>query len=58
MGDVRLKVETLLQRVGAFDHNVKGLDAVYGDVALGDNLGTGVVEIHADKNMLSFEFTV
>jgi hypothetical protein len=51
VADIQLQVESLLQGVCAFDHNIKGLDAVYGDVALGNNLGTGVVEIHTDKNV-------
>ena len=50
-GDVQLQVQAFFQGVGAFHHDVEGLDAVDGDVALREDLGAGVVEVHADKNV-------
>jgi hypothetical protein len=50
-GDIQLEVQALLEGVGAFDHYVEGLDAVDGDVALGQHLSACVVKIHADKNV-------
>lgn len=50
MPHVQFEDKIVPQGVGALHHNVKGLDAVNGDVALGENLGPGVVEIYADKN--------
>jgi hypothetical protein len=47
---VQFQVEVVLQGVGAFHHNIEGLDAVDGDVALGENLGLRVVEIYTDQN--------
>ena len=50
MTHVQFQVKVMFQGVGALHHNVKGLDAVNGDVALGKNLGFGVVEVYTDKN--------
>lgn len=50
MAHVQFQEEVVPQGVGAFHHNVQCLDAVNGDVALGENAGRGVVEIEPDKN--------
>jgi hypothetical protein len=50
MPHVQFENEVMLQVVGALHHNVKGLDAVNGDVALGKDLGFGVVEVYMDNN--------
>jgi hypothetical protein len=47
---VQFQIQVVLQGVGAFHHDVEGLDAVYGDVAFGENLGPCVVEVYTDKN--------
>jgi hypothetical protein len=47
---VQFEDKIVPQGVGSFHHNIKGLDAVNGDVALGENLGLGMVEIDADEN--------
>ena len=48
---IELQVQAFLQRIGAFHHHVQGLDAVDSDVALCQDLGPGVVEVNADKNI-------
>lgn len=48
---VEFQVQAFLQGIGAFHHHIKGLDAVDSDVALRQDLGLGVVEVNADKNI-------
>ncbi len=40
---VQFQVKVQLQGVGALHHNIKGLNAVNGDVAFGEDVGLGVV---------------
>lgn len=51
---VELQVEAFLQCVGAFHHDIEGLDVADGDVALRQDLGLGVVEVNPDKNVELF----
>ena len=50
MAHVQFQGKVRFKGVGALHHNIKGLDAVNGDVAFGEDVGLGVVEVQADKN--------
>lgn len=50
MSHIQFEDKVVPQGVGSPHHNIEGLDAVNSDVAFGQNLGFGVVEIYADKN--------
>ena len=50
MAHVHFEAEVAPQGIGPLHNNIKGLDAVNGDVALGQDLGFSAVDIYADKN--------
>lgn len=51
VGNVQFEVEAIPQGIGAFNYYIKGVDAVDGDVPLGNHEGPGVVEIYTDNNV-------
>jgi hypothetical protein len=50
MAHVQFEDEVVPEGIGSLHHDVESLDAVNGDVALGEDPGFGVVEVYADKN--------